>query len=109
MQKQSNPPAEGKGRHSGRKDLRSFCCSACTQGLWTIIFLSLAWAQSEHSNGSDHQMSSVVPLKPAAKIVLSAETNRPIYRPARCDSQGRIYFRGYQLDDRRVPIVRTDG
>src|SRR5260370_7919251 len=48
-------------------------------------------------------------LHPEEKVAIPTESNRPIYQPARCDADGNVYFRGYQSDDRRVPITRVDG
>jgi len=53
-------------------------------------------------------MDNAVPLRPTARTAISSEANRPVYKPARCDAQGNIYFRAYQADDRRVPVVRAD-
>jgi len=53
-------------------------------------------------------MDNAVRLHPTASISIPTEANRPVYKPARCDAQGNIYFRGYQADDRRVPVVRAD-
>lgn len=53
-------------------------------------------------------MDNAVRLRPLAKIRIATESNGPVYKPARCDAQGNIYFRGYQANDRRVPVVRAN-
>ncbi len=76
-----------------------------------LSFVAVLFAQepppSDH--GSMHLSGSVTALHPAAKVTISAEANRPVYKPARCDAEGNIYFRAYQSDDRKVPVVRADG
>jgi hypothetical protein len=66
----------------------------------------LARAQA---HAEDHGMTGGVPLHPTAKVAIPTEASRPIYKPAKCDAHGDIYFRAYQTDDRRVPVVRADG
>ena len=77
------------------------------------VFLScvaVLFAQDSPSpdHGSMHLSGSVTALHPAAKVTIPAEANRPVYKPARCDAEGNIYFRAYQSDDRKVPVVRAD-
>ncbi len=79
----------------------------------TAVFLlcvAVLFAQDSPSpdHGSMHLSGNVTALHPAAKVVIPAEANRPVYKPARCDAEGNIYFRAYQSDDRKVPVVRAD-
>jgi hypothetical protein len=71
-----------------------------------IILLTASLLGQSHN--ADHEMDNAIRLHPAAKTSIPTESNRPIYKPARCDAQGNVYFRGYQADDRRVPVVRAD-
>src|SRR5579883_1995302 len=64
-------------------------------------------AHADH--GADaHATQQAASLRLTSTISLPAETNRPLYRPSRCDKNGNIYFRGYQLDDRKIPITRVN-
>jgi len=73
-----------------------------------VLIAILATPLLAQTHAADHGMDSSVPLRPTARITIPSETNRPVYKPARCDAQGNIYFRGYQADDRRVPVIRAD-
>lgn len=72
----------------------------------TLIVLVTPLLAQTHA--TDHGMDNAVPLRLTTKIIIPSEANRPVYKPARCDAQGNIYFRGYQADDRRVPVIRAD-
>jgi hypothetical protein len=74
-----------------------------------ILITFLATPLLSQTHATDHGIDNAVPLYPTAMTAIPAEANRPVYKPARCDAQGNIYFRGYQADDRRVPVVRADG
>src|SRR6266849_5507182 len=78
--------------------------------LWIVFWASLLLAQDSHSgeHGGFHVPDNVTALHPTAKIAIPAEANRPVYKPTRCDADGNIYFRAYQSDDHRVPVVRVD-
>jgi hypothetical protein len=67
------------------------------------VLVTLPAAAQEH-----HAAPSGLPLHPTSKVAIPTEANRPIYKPARCDAQGNIYFRAYQSDDRKVPVIRAD-
>lgn len=69
-----------------------------------LLPAALLW----QSHGADHAVEGAVPLRPTAKVSIPAESNRPVYKPAQCDARGQVYFRAYQADDRRVPVVRAD-
>jgi hypothetical protein len=76
--------------------------------LATFLFLALTTlGAQEHDHAALHP-TNATPLHLAAKVAIPAEANRPVYRPARCDEQGNIYFRAYQAEERKVPIVRAD-
>jgi len=47
-------------------------------------------------------------LHPEKKVAVLNESNRPLYQPVRCDTDGNVYFRGFQLDDRRVPVTQVN-
>jgi hypothetical protein len=55
-----------------------------------------------------HEPGNAPALHPTMKVAIPAEANRPVYKPARCDANGNIYFKAYQPDDHRVPVVRVD-
>ncbi|HEV3039262.1 MAG TPA: hypothetical protein VHA33_15915 [Candidatus Angelobacter sp.] len=73
-----------------------------------VHLISLLTTFFWQSHSADHPVEGAIPLRPTTKVNIPAESNRPVYKPARCDARGEIYFRGYQVDDRRVPVVRTD-
>src|SRR5260370_16487257 len=75
-----------------------------------LLCAAVLFAQDSPSpdHGSMHLSGSVTALHPVAKVIIPAEANRPVYKPARCDAEGNIYFRAYQSDDRKVPVVRAD-
>jgi hypothetical protein len=58
----------------------------------------------------DHAMdaANATPLHVTSKVAIATEASRPVYRPVRCDHAGNVYFRAYQVDDKRVPILRAD-
>jgi hypothetical protein len=73
-----------------------------------ILITLFAAPLLSQTHATDHGMDNAVRLHPTASISIPTEANRPVYKPARCDAQGNIYFRGYQADDRQVPVVRAD-
>jgi hypothetical protein len=76
--------------------------------LATFLFLALTTlGAQEHDHAAMHA-TNATPLHFAATVAIPAEASRPVYRPARCDQQGNIYFRAYQPEERKVPIVRAD-
>jgi len=79
-------------------------------GTVALVFaMALGDSARAQAHGEDHVMTGGVPLHPTAKVAILTEASRPIYKPARCDAHGDIFFRAYQADDRKVPVVRADG
>src|SRR5260221_13534019 len=78
--------------------------------VWIVLFVSLWVAQDSHpgDHGATPEPGNIAALPPTVKIAIPAEANRPVYKPVRCDADGNIYFRAYQSEDHRVPVVRVD-
>jgi hypothetical protein len=76
--------------------------------LATFLFLALTTlGAQEHDHAAMHP-ANATPLQLTSKVAIPTEASRPVYRPARCDQQGNIYFRAYQPEERKVPVVRAD-
>jgi hypothetical protein len=76
-----------------------------------LLVLSVTTLLAQEPAGHDHAGMHAVnatPLHVTTKVAIAAEANRPVYRPARCDGEGNIYFRAYQPEERKVPVVRAD-
>jgi hypothetical protein len=73
-----------------------------------IHLISVLTAFFMQSHSADHAVEGALPLRLTTRVSIPTESNRPVYKPARCDVRGEVYFRGYQADDRRVPVVRVD-
>ncbi|HTD21101.1 MAG TPA: hypothetical protein VK738_00445 [Terriglobales bacterium] len=74
-----------------------------------LVFLACPLFPQDAPDHMGMHADNMTVLHPEEKVVIPTESNRPIYQPARCDADGNVYFRGYQSDDRRVPITRVDG
>jgi len=74
-----------------------------------LVFLACPLFPQDAPDHMGMHADNMTVLHPEEKVAIPTESNRPIYQPARCDADGNVYFRGYQSDDRRVPITRVDG
>ena len=54
------------------------------------------------------QAQSTLPLHIEQTIVISSQSNIGIIAPARCDSDGNIYFKAYRPAGQYRPITRVD-
>lgn len=90
---------------------RLFHGSGCSYyGIALVLFATAVVAQDSPAtdHGSMHVTGTAAALHLKSKVAVPAEAGRPVYKPARCDAGGNVYFRAYQPDDRKVPVVRAD-
>jgi hypothetical protein len=73
----------------------------------TMLYAQDPHAQEPHDHAAMHA-ANATPLHLAGKVRIPTEPSRPVYKPAHCDEHGNIYFRAYQPEERKVPVVRVD-